>query len=152
MYILPDNILWYIWQYIGVKSYFLDKLLITIIAEKRQVFHTKPLRIHYELWRIKKKHCHVGYTSIGRPSMYCEKVKYIDISCGLIGKIYANNCIHLSEKITDKIIPLSEISPNDFNMKLIYWQIKQAWCDDKRLSFYISLWPDFRHQAPLEIF
>jgi len=84
--------------------------------------------------------------------MYCEKVKYIDISCGLIGKIYANNCIHLSEKITDKIIPLSEISPNDFNMKLIYWQIKQAWCDDKRLSFYISLWPDFRHQAPLEIF
>ena len=55
MYILPDNVLWHIWQYIGVKSYFLDKLLITIIAEKRQVFHTKPLRIHYELWRIKKK-------------------------------------------------------------------------------------------------
>lgn len=151
-----DNILWNIWTFAGPKSYFLDKLLIKLVEEKRSTFYKNPLRIYYQLWRIKKKHYNIEHDkfSIGRPSIYSEKTKHIDISNGQIGKIYSNNCIYLSENIKDLIIPLSEINEetNGFNMKLIYWKLRKSWSEDERLLFYISLWPDYRHLAPLETF
>ena len=64
--LLPDIILWKIWTYIGPRSYFIDKHLLTIIEKKKQLFTAKPLRIYYKLYRWEKKHY---INRIGRPTM-----------------------------------------------------------------------------------
>lgn len=137
---LPSNILWHIWQYVGSKSYFLDKELISIIQHKRTQFVERPLRIYYTLYRWKQKNyrCDDGSVMTTRPSMYPENIRFIDISGGAIGKIYNKKYIRLSQKIKDKIIPLSSLyeSSNGFNLKVIYWTIYKSWSDDKRLFLY----------------
>ena len=73
-----------------------------------------------------------------RPSMYPENIRFIDISGGAIGKIYDKKYIRLSQKIKDKIIPLSSLYESSirFNLKVIYWTIYKSWSDDKRLLLY----------------
>ncbi len=136
----PSNILWHIWQYVGAKSYFLDKELISIIRHKRMQFIKTPLRIYYTLYRWKQKNyrCDDDNIITGRPSVYPEKIRFIDISNGTIGKIYDTKYIKLSQKIKDKIIPLSYLyeSSNGFNLKIIYWTINKSWCDDERVFLY----------------
>ena len=134
-----DNILWHIWQYAGVKSYFLDRELITIIKEKRRTFFNHPLRISYILNRCNQKHYYSGNNSydIGRANIYPEQIRHIDISDNIpIGKIYESKYIFLSQNIKDKIIPLSSTSTSGFNLKVVYWTIKSSWCDDERFPMY----------------
>ena len=50
---LPEDILWKIWTFAGPNTYFLDKLLIPFIKQKKQLFIDDPLRIHYKYHLIR---------------------------------------------------------------------------------------------------
>ena len=89
---LPEDILWKIWTFAGPNTYFLDKLLIPFIKQKKQLFIDDPLRIHYKLCRWKKRHyynyAHDRRPQMGRATMYIEPPKFIDLSGNCpVGKV-----------------------------------------------------------------
>ena len=145
---LPEEVLWIIWTYAGPKAYFMDTELFTIIQQKRQQFALKPLRIHYQLCRWKKRHFYGdgGSVTIGRPSMYVEAKKYIDISGNQsLGKVDENNNIHLSKNLAGSIIPVSTMkeSTNGFHLTVLYWTTHYIWTEDNRAKLYSILWPSW---------
>jgi hypothetical protein len=150
---LPEYILWKIWTYAGPKSYFLDKGLITIIDEKRSNFLKKPLRIHYKLLRWKRKSIFSGSTikHMGRISRYLECTRYLDVSGCPIGKVDNSHSLQISQKLSDKIIPLSSMyeTPHGSRLTVAYWTISSIWIVDIRAILYTRLWPSWK-QAYLE--
>lgn len=146
---LPSFILWKIWTYSGPKSYFLDKILISITEHKRKTFIEKPLRLYYKLCRWREKH--YNYSSIvGRPTIYIELTKHIDLSGGPLGNVN-NPTLQISQHIADKLIPVSTMreSSNGFRRTVLYWTIDSVWTVDTRTKFYSLLWPSWK-QVHLE--
>ncbi len=148
---LPEDILWKIWTYSGPKSYFIDKSLINIIQQKRQMFIDDPLRIHYKLCRWKKRHFY-NYThdrrpQRGRATMYVEAPKYIDLSGNCpIGDVRCDQTLKISQKLADKLIPMSTMHEctNGFKLTVLYWTIDSIWCIDERTKLYSRLWPSWK--------
>jgi hypothetical protein len=139
---LPSYILWKIWTFIGPKAYFLDKHVISIITHKRKLFIEKPLRVYYKLCRWKKKHYNHASHSIGRPTLYIEPVKHIDISGEYLGKVNKDSTLQISQKIENKLIPSSAKNiSNGFRLSILYWTIDSAWTVDPRTKLYSLLWP-----------
>ena len=153
---LPEDILWNIWTYAGPKSYFLDKQLIYIIDAKKKLFIVKPLRLFYTLCRWKKKHYYNELHEelrTGRPNMYIELTKYLDLSGCPIGKVNNDQTIQISQQVVDKLIPVSTIreSSNGFRLTILYWTINSVWTIDTRTKLYTRLWPSWK-QPCLETF
>lgn len=151
---LPEDILWKIWTYAGPKSYFLDKELISIIDAKKKLFIMKPLRLYYKLCRWKKKHYYNEYhhiESTGRPSMYIEPAKHLDLSGCPIGKVNDDQTLQISQQVADILIPVSNMreSSNGFRLTVVHWTIKTVWTIDVRTKLYSRLWPS-RTQPYLE--
>ncbi len=147
---LPEDILWKIWTYTGPKSYFLDKELISIIDNKRKLFITKPLRLYYKLCRWKRKHYYNEFHEelrTGRPNMYIELVKHLDLSgnCS-IGKVNDDETLQISQQVVDRLIPVSTMieSSNGFRLTVLYWTINSVWTIDTRTKLYSRLWPSWR--------
>ena len=154
---LPEIILWKIWTYTGPKSYFLDKELISIIDNKRKLFITKPLRLYYKLCRWKRKHYyneHHQELRTGRPNMYIELAKHLDLSGNCpIGKVNDDQTLQISQQVVDRLIPVSTMieSSNGFRLTVLYWTINSVWTIDTRTKLYSRLWPSWR-QPRLETF
>ena len=145
---LPEDILWKIWTYAGPKSYFLDKELISIIDAKKKLFIMKPLRLYYKLCRWKKKHYYDEYHNIestGRPSMYIESAKHLDLSGCPIGKVNDDQTLQISQQVADILIPVSTMreSTNGFRLTVVYWAVKSVWTIDTRTKLYSRLWPSW---------
>lgn len=158
---LTPLVLWKIWKYAGPKALFLDKTLLKIIKNKREQFIKKPLRIYYNLIRWKQKRFYVRdqNLSASRPSMCLEEDKYIDIrEKQYLGKVFNDNTIILSKKITTEIIPKAMSSEylgeyfisnehfeermGEFSMHKIYWTINSVWTKDNRAQLYSFVWPN----------
>ncbi len=138
---LPEIILWEIWTYAGPKAYFLDKSLLYIIHNKRQLFIENPLRLYYQLCRWKKKYYN---TCVGRPTIYMEPSIYLDLSGNCpIGKVNDDQTLEISQQIADRLIPVSTMkeSGNGFRLTVLYWTIKTVWTIDTRTKLYSRLWP-----------
>jgi len=148
---LPEDILWKIWTFTGPKAYFLDKSLINIIKFKRNIFLHDPLRIHYKLCRWKKRHyynyVHDATPRSGRATMYVESPKFIDLSgnCS-IGNVGYDKTLKISQKLADKLIPMSTMHEctNGFKLTVLYWTIDSVWCIDERTKLYSRLWPSWK--------
>ena len=155
---LPEDILWKIWTFAGPNTYFLDKLLIPFIKQKKQLFIDDPLRIHYKLCRWKKRHyynyAHDRRPQMGRATMYIEPPKFIDLSGNCpVGKVNTDKTLQISKNLADKLIPLSTMHEcsNGFKLTVIYWSIDSVWCIDERTKLYSRLWPSWKI-ASLETF
>ena len=145
---LPEYILWKIWTYAGPKSYFLDKGLISIINVKKKQFIVKPLRLYYKLCRWKKKHYYNEQHEelrTGRPTMYIELAKQLDLSGCPIGKVNNDQTLQISQQVADILIPASSMieSTNGFRLTVVYWTVKSVWTIDTRTKLYSRLWPSW---------
>jgi hypothetical protein len=142
---LPEDILWKIWTYAGHKSYFLDKELISIIGAKKKLFILKPLRLYYKLCRWKKKGSYNNDIA-GRPNMYIELPKHIDLFGCPIGKVNDDKTMEISQQVADKLIPVSTIreSSDGFRLTTLYWTVDSVWTIDTRTKLYSRLWPSWK--------
>jgi hypothetical protein len=142
---LPSYILWRIWKLVGSKSYFLDKHLISIISHKRKLFIDKPLRVYYNLCRCKEKYFNYGEVT-GRPTLYIEQPRHINLSGCPLGKVNKDQTLRISEDLADKLIPVSTMteSGNGFRLTVLYWTIDSVWAVDARAHLYSLLWPSWK--------
>jgi len=140
---LPNDVLLNIWSFVGPRTLYLDKKLLTLINVLRNEFINNPIKIKYKLIRWKRKFHEEYY---GRPSMCVEPYKYIEINEKLyIGKVAYNKSLSFSKDIEDKIIPVSYMNLADspiYKGSVIYWTVKDVICDDsiERLERYCLLW------------
>jgi len=136
---LPEVLLWKIWTYVGPSAYFLDKALIPIIQEKRELFIRNPLWIHYKLCRyVTQKSLDNDYNVSGvSERQYMEDEKSIRAS-GRVG-FSQNNVFQISRQMSDKIIPLSSRTETTGGFIITHWVIHSIYTIDERSALYTIL-------------
>jgi hypothetical protein len=146
--LLPTDICYLIWEFIGNRAIIINKELIKILNDKKREFIEDPLIINYRLARFKESRSNMHTIYKRRPSILIEKKKEIKLNGNYkienvdnIGKVIP------SDKLLDEIIPLSSSKEiNNYNMdygyyfKVTYWELyKMTVIDIKRAKSYIML-------------
>lgn len=146
--LLPTDICYSIWEYIGNRAIILNKELIKILNKKKIEFINDPLIINYKLARFKENRSNMHTVYKRRPSILIEKVKEIKLNGNYkIESINNLGQIIPSDKLLDEIIPLSsanQVYNEDYDFgyyyKVIYWELyKMTTIDIKRGKIYMML-------------
>ena len=101
---LPKDILFYIFEFGGKNTFYLDKNLLHLVNEKRKYFIQNPITIHYSLIRFTKRQS-ANVMRNHRPSICFESEKTIDISSNInIGIVNLDGTIIPSKELENIII------------------------------------------------
>ena len=148
--LLPTDICYSIWEFIGNKSIILNKELIKLLNIKKQKFIDDPLIVNYKLARFKERRSNIHSYYKRRPSILIEKNQEIKLNgkykIDKIDKIDNIGKVIPGDKLLDKIIPLSsavEVNSNinyEYYYKVTYWELYKMFVKDiKRAKIYMML-------------
>ena len=140
--ILPKDILFYIFEFGGKNTFYLDKNLYQLVNEKRKYFINNPITIHYSLIRFTKRKT-ANVMRNHRPSVYFEPEKIIDISSNInIGIVNLDGTIIPSKQLKNIIIPIQKEkyeTITTYYSKIYYWKIHNIYTQNIQQAINYSL-------------
>ena len=139
---LPKDILFYIFEFGGKNTFYLDKNLLHFVNEKRKYFIQNPITIHYSLIRFAKRQT-ANVMRNHRPSICFESEKTIDISSNInIGIVNLDGTIIPSKQLENIIIPIQKEkyeTITTYYSKIYYWKIHNIYTQNIQQAINYSL-------------
>ena len=152
--LIPVDLCYTIWEFIGNKAILLNKDLLTLINSKKKEFINNPLTIKFRLARFKERRSNLSTRYRRRPSILVEKWEEQKLNGDYkINSIDNNGQIMPSDIFKESLIPVSEatviydrplIDDFDYYYKVIYWEFYEMYTEEvERGKLYKMLFSSY---------